>query len=182
MARIIVLCGKSRSGKDTAALFLKEYGFLRVAFADKLKEHCRSMYDLSSEQLHSNLKDEIDPRYNVTPRFMLQTLGEGHRQAYIDTWVSYAFNRTIVDLIAGGHDKFCITDCRYKSEIQFARKWAEINNHTVEVVQIVRPNFEALTGSNHISELDLDNYHDIDAKILNNGSHSEFKKSIITLV
>jgi hypothetical protein len=182
VAKIIVLCGKSRSGKDTAATFLKELGFIRVAFADKLKDHCMSMYNLSQQQVHGNLKDQIDSRYGVTPRFILQTIGEGHRQAYIDTWVSYVFNKTVIDLIKEGHNKFCVTDCRYKSEIQFARDWAEENNHQIEVVKIVRPNFEALTGRLHISELDLDNYEDIDAKILNNGSQSDFKNKIITLI
>lgn len=35
--RVIGLCGRKRSGKDTAVSFLAEHGFVRVAFADRLR-------------------------------------------------------------------------------------------------------------------------------------------------
>lgn len=74
---IIGLTGKKRSGKDTVATFLtKHYGFEQIAFATPLKQACQQIFTLSDAQLHDQtLKETIDPRWGVSPRKLLQTIG-----------------------------------------------------------------------------------------------------------
>jgi len=44
--RVIGLCGRKRSGKDTVASLLGEYGFVRVAFADRLRYLTSLIFDV----------------------------------------------------------------------------------------------------------------------------------------
>jgi len=73
---LIALAGKKYSGKDTAAACLVDcHGFVRYAFADPLKDVCRSLFLFDHAQLHGHLKDVVDPRYGQTPRQLMQKLG-----------------------------------------------------------------------------------------------------------
>jgi hypothetical protein len=63
---IIGVCGPASSGKDTGAeRFIKEHGFVRVAFADPLKRYARDMFDFTDEQLWgpSEMRNMPDKRY-----------------------------------------------------------------------------------------------------------------------
>lgn len=70
--KIIGLVGRSRVGKDTVARLIKqllpETDFEIHHIAKPLKDSIASMYRLSSEQLHGNLKDVVDMRYGHSPR------------------------------------------------------------------------------------------------------------------
>jgi hypothetical protein len=61
---VIVMFGhRSLSGKDTAAEYMSKDGFIRRAFADKLKSTVADLYSFSHEQMHGSLKDVEDARY-----------------------------------------------------------------------------------------------------------------------
>lgn len=61
-----------------------------MSFAKPLKDVARKIYDLSDEQVNGDLKEETDPRYGITPRFILQKLGtEGFRNIRQSTWTDY---------------------------------------------------------------------------------------------
>lgn len=60
---VILLGHKSQAGKDTVGEFLQETGFVRAAFADKLKETVADLYNFTYEQMHGSLKDVEDQRY-----------------------------------------------------------------------------------------------------------------------
>lgn len=93
--RIIGIMGAAGVGKSTTANILAaRHGFLRCGFADSLKEACGLIYELSYDQLLGGLKEEIDPRYGLTPRFIMQRFGtEVCRAIHPDTWVLSLFNR-----------------------------------------------------------------------------------------
>lgn len=181
MAKVLLFAGKSRSGKDTACDFLKSYDYKKVAFANKIKDDCMNLYNFSYDQMYGNLKDIIDPRFNQTPRYFLQSLGEYNRGLYLNVWADYLFNVTINNLIKNGHNRICISDGRHQSEIEFAYKWAEENKIKLLTIKIVRPEIEALSGSDHISEKDLDNFDDVDMTIINK-EKEEFNKKVLTLI
>lgn len=80
---VLMLGHKSLVGKDTFFSFAKEEGFVRVAFADKLKETVADLYNFSHEQMHGDYKDVEDMRYpNLIDSPTIKTLtslGEGVR-------------------------------------------------------------------------------------------------------
>ena len=70
---LIGLTGKKRSGKDTVADYLKdEVGFFKYALADPMKKACEEIFYMDESQLWGDRKEEIDPRYGVTPREIMQ--------------------------------------------------------------------------------------------------------------
>jgi dephospho-CoA kinase len=74
--KIIAICGLKRSGKDTIADYLcSNYGYTKIKIANPLKQGLKQMFGFSDEQLESDKKDEIDPRWEVQPRKIMQFIG-----------------------------------------------------------------------------------------------------------
>jgi hypothetical protein len=115
---LIGLVGKARSGKDTVANHLaKTHGFRRVAFADKLKEVCMELLDLSQDQCYGDLKEVEDPRYGKTPRWILQYIGtDVFRQIRPNIWVDLVVDR-YETLIHGFHG-LAVSDVRFPNEVE----------------------------------------------------------------
>lgn len=69
---LIGLMGRSRVGKDTVAGILmdvlKPTPFEKVHIAQPLKEALSCVYGFGHSQLFGNSKDQVDLRYNQTPR------------------------------------------------------------------------------------------------------------------
>lgn len=75
----IFLAGRKRSGKTTSTNYLKRSipGTVSLAFADPLKTACQALFLLSNDQLYDeNVKEQIDPRWNVSPRKIFQRMGD----------------------------------------------------------------------------------------------------------
>lgn len=63
---ILGVCGQAGSGKDTVAdMLVKEFGFVKLSFADPLKRICREVFAFSDRQLWgaSEFRNAPDPRY-----------------------------------------------------------------------------------------------------------------------
>lgn len=77
------VCGYKGAGKDTAATRLVErWGFERRALADPLKQAAAAIFGFTPDQLYGDLKEAVDPYWNLSPRQVLQWLGtEGCREA-----------------------------------------------------------------------------------------------------
>lgn len=79
---IILLNGKKSSGKSTVAKYIKSRipGTIELTLAEPLKEACKSIFLLSTEQVYDeNLKEILDERWGVTPRNLLQKVGDMFR-------------------------------------------------------------------------------------------------------
>ena len=73
---IIAFTGKKYSGKDTGADYLvKNYGFVKYSMATPLKDACKVLFDFDDDQLYTSKKEDIDDRWGVSPRKVLQFLG-----------------------------------------------------------------------------------------------------------
>ena len=127
---VILLGHKSMTGKDTFFSFIKDRGFTRVAFADKLKSTVADLYNFSHDQMHGNSKDVMDTRYPnlidpefirvkglfgfsrkvknpdykpfLTPRRILQIFGQQQRALDPNIWANYVFNVEIARLVKEG--------------------------------------------------------------------------------
>lgn len=169
---IIGLGCTAQVGKDTAAEYLeKKYPgkVKRVAFADKLKRIAMDLFGLSHEQCYGSqeVKETVDPRYGLTPREILQGLGEKMREIFPTIWVDTVFNSTIPQLAEEGYDCFIISDVRYPNEGD------KIRAHGGIVGKVVRKDSGVTVGANHSSETAMRNY-EFDFIIENNGGLKDY--------
>ena len=173
---IIGLVGKSGSGKDTVAGFLKESGAYTIGLADPLKEFCKEVFDFSDAQLYgpSANRNAIDERWGITPRHALQTLGtDWGRSLHPDVWLRYAIRRAKV--LEAACRTVVITDCRFQNEA------AAIQAAGGEIWKIERPG-AGLSGAagDHASEQEIDR---IPAHrfIMNDGSLEDLRAAVIRI-
>ncbi len=168
-------------GKDTAAEYLeKKYPgrVKRVAFADKLKQVVMLLFGLSYEQCYGSreIKETIDPRYNLTPREIMQGVGENMRKIYPNIWVDTVFYTTIPEHQEEGFDCFVISDVRYPNEGD------KVHLEGGTLVKILRDEGGVSVGAEHSSETSMRDYEDFDFIINNNGSLAEYLERIDKLM
>lgn len=180
LVEVLGLGVTSQVGKDTAADYIetKYPGAKRVAFADKLKKIAMDLFGLSWEQCYGpvEIKEAVDPRYGLTPREILQGIGEKMREIYQDIWVDTVFYTTIPELREQGYSKFVISDVRYPNEAD------TIHDRGGVVVKIERDAGGVSVGADHSSEtamVDYKLYHKI---MENNGTLDEFFADVDFLV
>jgi len=185
---IIGLSGKAASGKDTIANeFVKEFGFIKISFADPVKRMAMEMFDFTPSQLWGDSfnRDKIDVRYGFSPRDALQKMATSFgRDMYEDVWVNatkrvinklqttvseYSSDKGVkVIYTPTKHDNIntdkniIISDCRFLNEFNFIKKqnWP-----------IFRVKRNSEKKMNHISEIDLDNIKDSEfTKVIDNNN------------
>lgn len=154
----IALTGIKRSGKDTVGKHLiEQYGFEKYAFADPLKEVCRSIFMFNDDQLYGDSKETPDERWNgLTPRRAFQIVGTDllhNIDSYSDElkeilsgkgpWI----HRFKLLLEQQQDKRWLLSDCRFKKEAEFARE----NGFTI--VKVVREGLD--NKDSHRSETEL---------------------------
>jgi hypothetical protein len=175
MIEVVLLGYRKSSGKDTLGKMLCERdGFVRVAYADKLKEIVSDLFRFNHEQTEGSLKETLDPRYGFSPRYAFQTIGTEHlRSIYPNVWTDYVYKTTIPNLICKSKTRFVITDFRFPNEHQAALDYEKhLRECAVDIkvraINIIRPGLP--TSDLHSSETALDNYTRWDHIIQNDGS------------
>ena len=115
--KLIGITGAARSGKDTAAAFLVEAGYVRVAFADAMKDMLRAGFGLTDEHLFGALKEAPIDWLGRSPRYLLQTLGTewGRNHVGADTWLRVGMQK------ASQHPLAVISDVRFDNEARAVR-------------------------------------------------------------
>jgi hypothetical protein len=182
---IFGLSGYARSGKDEAAkILVEEFGFTRVAFADKLREVLYALnpiVDVDAARMRKTLyyvQDVIDSYgwngYKESPfgpeiRRLLQRLGtEAGRETLWDSiWVDAALT---------GYDedaKLVVTDCRFPNEAQ------AIVDLGGKIWRIRRTGVGP--ANSHASETSLDDWP-WDECIDNNGTLEEFHEKVRNMI
>lgn len=185
--QIVGLSGYARSGKDTAAEGLSSLGFIRIAFADKLRDFLYEFnpiveYSDPFQELSFNrhveqkrVRQVIDEfgwdGYKETKwaddiRKQLQVLGtECGRKIVSDTiWVD-----ALLDNLPYPDGKYVVTDVRFPNEADGIRARGG---------KIYRVEREGIgPANNHFSEVALDGY-EFDGFIHNDGPVAEFKHSV----
>jgi hypothetical protein len=185
---IIGLSCYARSGKDeTAKILVEEFGFVRVGFADKLREMLyalnpiigSTLYETDSLSIRSRnitLQDIIDgwgwDGYKETIhskeiRRLLQRLGtEAGRQTLWDSiWIDAAFKGLPEDA------KVVVSDARFFNEFD------AIYERGGEVWRIDRVGVGP--ANDHPSETEAQNYRNFAVHIHNDGTLEDLRKSVV---
>jgi len=170
---IILLNGAAGSGKDASAeLLLDEFGFVRVAFADELKQDCADHFKIPVALFHSTTaKDKPDSRLNgQTPRSVMIERALIARLTDPEIYcrsVGHAITQHLIE----GRDNIVISDLRYRTELNYIiREFGDIAN--ILCFKIIRPD---VTPSDSLSEHDLDDFSDWNAIIYNTGTISDLR-------
>lgn len=182
---IISFSGFARSGKDTAVQFLvEERGFIRLAFADKLREFLYALnpiVDVDAARMKKTLyyvQDIIESfgwdGYKETPygpeiRRLLQRLGtEAGRQVMWDTiWI----DATMKQIEPGKN--YAISDARFLNEFD------AVTGLGGRVIRIERAGVGP--ANDHASEMEALDY-DFDTVIHNDGTLEEFKQKVLEAI
>lgn len=177
---LIGLTGKSGSGKDTLANFIKhKHGSVNFAFADPVKAICKTMFLFNDEQLYGSQKNVVDPRWGITPRLAFQIIGTNMMQFSIygmmpelihqvpvrQFWVKHLEER--IKPYKSTDTIVIVTDVRFQHEANLIRQYGGT------IIRIDRPSLN--TNSKmylHSSEKDMDGIL-YDHVIINNGTLPE---------
>ena len=155
--RIVALVGPKRCGKDTVAAFLANYGYANMKLSHRLKKICIEMFGFTDEEIESQKKDEMHPRWGVTPRKIMQVFGTEIAQFQFQQHGIPSIGRTIwVERLAedlaqmAPHDKAVITDMRFMHEYQYLY---ERFHQDMVVVKLIRTSSTSDTTTDmHVSE------------------------------
>lgn len=126
---IIGFTGKARSGKDTAADYLvRHFGYKKYSFADPLKETINRLMGWNHEHAYGDLKDVVDPKWGISPRYAYQTFGTEYCREHLreDFWLIKALE-AIDDF-----KHVVIPDVRFENEANFIRERGHL-------IHIMRP-------------------------------------------
>lgn len=169
---LIGLIGKKYSGKDTFGNFLIQYyQFHKKAFADPLKECCKTLFHLSDEQLNDcELKETIISEWNLSPRQIMQKVGTDlfrnhfHEEFWLKLFEIWYKEHSHLNIVC--------TDVRFENEAELIKKLGGI------LIKIDRP-IQFMDYDNHESEQLLFNLYDF--TIINDSSIDEYENRILEL-
>jgi hypothetical protein len=119
MGLLIGIGHKKRQGKDTAAnRLIDKHNFVRISWADSVKEAGRIIFGFTDEQLYGSLKETKDFYWGFTPRWALQKLGTEACRDNIDTdiWIKSAWLKINKIWKANPKQGIVIPDVRFPNE------------------------------------------------------------------
>jgi hypothetical protein len=180
---LIGLVGVKQSGKDTSADYLVEkYNFHKLAFAQPLKDICKTLFNFTEDQLYGSQKEEIDEKWNVTPRVVYQYLGTDVFRNDIQKIMPEIGTNFWIKLTIDNYHKLknahhncnvVISDIRFENELNSIRKEGGI------IIKITRPSNKNI--DNHDSEKEIINLQ-ADYEIINDGSIQNLHQQIDIII
>lgn len=166
---ILGLSGKRGTGKDTLAdILVKKYGFIKLPFAEALKEGVRRDFNLTRDHTDGALKEvELEEYMGYTPRSIMIDYGQFFRGFDSDFWVKKVFDKIKFvqqqcDMVAWENPlRVVISDVRFTNEADYIKenggllarleRKSELNIYKTEITDA--------------SETDLDDYSRFDFTI-----------------
>lgn len=172
LPQFIGICGKKHHGKTCLAKYLIDnFGYVKLSFADPLKEICKILFRFNDQQLNGKLKEDKDDRWNVTPRSCMQFVGTELMRKQMNNllpeieeniWIKNMELR-INELLQNNPDvKIVIDDIRFQNEIEL------IKCFNSNKIILIKRNIES--SDNHESEKNIDDLINIDHVLNNDGS------------
>jgi hypothetical protein len=166
---IIGLTGYAQSGKDTVAkILVNQYGYKRVAFADKIRELLLEVNPIMYNGgrlsvLVDNFGWDV-AKAQPEVRRLLQDLGVGARKLFGDGfWIKQALAPKLT------HQNIVVTDVRFINEAEM------IQHLDGQIWRIKRLGVAAV--NDHVSESEMDDYK-VDQIFVNNGTLDDLEHLI----
>ena len=176
---IIGVLGRKGSGKDTISDYIiQKFNFEKMIIAEPLKNACKELFNFSDEQLYGDLKETVDPQWEVSPRKVLQWLGtdvfrnrigELNPEIGNNFWVNLLKVRYLQKLSKNKNIKIVVSDVRFQNEIDIIHKLGG------KVIKLTRPSIN--NADAHESEKNIDTLKG-DYDILNDSSLEELYKKV----
>ncbi len=155
LPKLVGLSGYARSGKDTVAAFLvAEYGYRKIAFADRLRNFVLALFPSVAEAVNAVGGDWDKAKEDPEVRRMLQGVGIAARNHIgLDVWITAAL-RSVHE-----SERIVVSDVRFVNEADAlaARGGA--------LFRIERPGTKPINS--HASEIALDRYDGLHAVLVN---------------
>jgi dephospho-CoA kinase len=183
---LIGVSGRKGSGKDTIGDYLvKNYGFVRVAFADALKKACKHIFGLTNKQLYDDKSKEIvDEYWGHSPREILQKVGTELFRVHLPElcefidegiWIR-SVDRKIKNLQKLGHTRIVITDVRFDNELDY------VKNMGGYIWKVSRSSILKLNDDDtHASEKLIDGFG-CDVEYTNDGTIDELYEAVNSVI
>lgn len=175
--KLIGLCGRRRSGKDTAGKYLVTQGYIEQKFAGALKAMLHAYFNYLGvrypdieRMIEGDLKEENTTfLQNRSPRFAMQTLGTewGRDTIGQNLWIDATLQRA--DMLTPAS---VITDVRFVNEAQAIKDHGGI---------LVRLNRETGLRDLHVSEKEIEML-DVDWDLDNNDSITELHRKLQAII
>lgn len=141
---IIGITGHARHGKDTVADFICDLTapeFYKCAFADTMKVVAGIIFGWDFDDLYTDKKDAVDPKWGISPRHALQSLGTEWGQYKLSEYDSFKektgrllWTRSLLNTI-GDNENAVIADVRFPHEAE------AIKRRGGKIVMIRRPGY-----------------------------------------
>jgi len=147
--RIIGISGRAHAGKDTVAdMLVEKYGFIKIAFADSLKEMVQYHYGFKREDLWTDYKTKEVRRILQGTGEMIKSL-EGD-----DFWIRQVQQRIVYRTMTTKEiPRVVISDVRFANEKRYVKEWSGIT------IRIDRPDTDVVEfNPEHVSEQELSGF------------------------
>jgi hypothetical protein len=148
---IIGLIGKKQAGKDTIADYIcKEFGFVKIGFADALKDVILILYpQLTKEDITDPILKEKPLTFlqGKSPRKLLQEIGTDVFRNHFDTDIWINIVRQKLSTLRPDQN-VVISDIRFQNELDMITDFQM--SETVKIFHIIRETIDS--GDTHITE------------------------------
>lgn len=169
-----------QSGKTSVARYLERHNYIRVSFADTIKEMTlvllRHFGFTKAEAKHAVYHDKtiLIPEIGLSIRQVLQTLGTewGRTCLHPDVWCA-VWNRRVMEVLAAGHN--VIAD-----DVRALNEAAAVRRLNGQLWHITRPG--VIRTTSHASEGALDAYDGFDGYLTNDHTLSALHEQITHLL
>jgi len=148
---LVGVTGEMRHGKSTlTAELVRRYGFVEYAFAQPLKHGCAVLFDFTDEQLYGEQKEQVDARWGITPRKVLQTVGTDLFRNLLHLYVpALRLKHTLWIENFIRWQSLHKTSNVVVSDVRFVDECEIIHQMNGTVVRIVRPSLSNRTDQKH---------------------------------
>jgi hypothetical protein len=148
----IAVCGLKRSGKDSISSYIEnKLGYQHVKISSKLKDTVRDLFQLTHDEVETDLKDRVHSRWGIEPRRLLQFFGTEVFQFQLQTLIpnvgrTFWVQNVMETCKKKKYTNIVISDLRFPHELEVIRQFYD----QVFVIRVNRPGLEFQDG--HCSE------------------------------